>query len=597
MHLTYVYQPNPGIEVQAYEKFAEILEKQCCLYQDAFGRKPSLNIYRHYGILIGQVSYDSGINQWQWWNQSNKSGLAWSGVCENFLGSALKANDINRIRATIRKNPEQLCSWDGRFAAVDWQEDSPEVFIITGATDCPSIWYAKGPDGWAIGSRAPTLLDMVGKRPVPNKEAMNLYLASGSLKGDISFFEGVTRISVRTQIVARAPKIPSISQYASVVDYLGPFDEDSDLRTLTMKAADRITSRIQQQLKFSNDPQILLTGGRDSRCIAAAAKKIGYQGLVSTGGAASASDTIIASEVASKLGLRHIYSGNRASPSILMESLDRVKLWGKLSDGIETLRHALAFPMFFREELPFPNKKRPYFHGMGGEIARAYYYPKEANINDLKSHRLSTCHQALLKRYQAEVRLTSKAESKIQATFNEIDNDLADIDPTVAQWLDYYYWKNTCLRWGSDMLSVKSPIYWFWTPLVDRELMRIAFALSPEEKMTSHFVENLTSYLAPELTGLAYDHEIRSHANTKYSSLAEKVIRKLKRHNYLFRQKTNKNLSGFWNEILFLAKEHPWEQFIDKDTLCKLISSEPSSSVLWNAATLELLQITYFERP
>ncbi len=186
------------------------------------------------------------------------------------------------------------------------------------------------------------------------------------------------------------------------------------------------------------------------------------------------------------------------------KAVGRLKLWSSMSEGAEVIRHARACNDFV-EARPPAGKRQQLFHGLGGEISRGYYYHNLKTPALLDSRDYTIGRQILLDAADPRVPLNGEARDRLEARWEAFSQDLGTDRFTVAQWLDLFFWQNSCLRWGADMLSVKNPMYWIWTPFLDRQLITGFLQLEPGDKRSDRFVEDLAARLAGELKGLEYD--------------------------------------------------------------------------------------------
>jgi hypothetical protein len=402
-------------------------------------------------------------------------------------------------------------------------------------------------------------------------------------------------------IIGRNEK-SKLRTYATIEEYLKPSECPNTWDGVLQVAADRIVRRVAKQIKYSSKPRILLTGGRDSRCIAAAAKRSGYSGTASTGGEYNSRDVIIAAQVADRLDFKHIHSGDRVTIDQLKDSIDRLILLIRMSEGMEVVRHARAYKHFLECNMSDSSEKPQRIHGLGGEIGRGYYYKKGWH-NQIRTHDISQGPRILLQSIPDCMQLRMDARELLDERFDGFNKDVQNIDLSVAQWLDLFFFHNSCLRWGADMLSVKSPMGWTWTPLLDRDLIRAYWTLTPEYKSSDRFYEELALTLEPLLADIEYDHATLPETKVldvrRVKSLLGRVLRNIWIASRFFpkRKETvspNKSLTQLWELVLFDKNEHILAEIIDRETLRIQTNINPNSEVLWNTATMQLFVTAHF---
>lgn len=579
-------------------RFASVLSGQNDLYMQAFGRHFQLRTCQTRSSYIGQIHLDTEVTDWTAWAQNEHGGVAWSGICEQFLGVELDQQEMRKLQTTVACQPEQMRDWDGRFGVCTWNNDQDSVYLATGATETRTFWYAEGPDGWAIGNHALPLLKLVGRQPVVNPDTARLYLAYGYMVSDESMFQGVTRIPTRRQVVSLRGERPSIRTYLALDAYFGDEQPAPDWKSTVANGAARLVTRVKRQLKHSPHPALLLTGGRDSRCIAAAAVRAGFMGSASTSGASNSDDVRIASEVARTLNIPHQLTtaeDSQRSLAALVAAPERVQLWMQLNEGTETIRHATAYQDFFAGRLPFPATIDQKFHGLGGEISRGYYYPADQDLSALADANQACA--AFVDHAHSTLASSAPLYELVLDMFKRLESETNGMRLTLAQWLDLFYWQNRCLHWGADMISLKDLLGWRWNPLLDRELICAGWNLRPEQKLSNQFSEAVINTIQPSLKSVAYDkqgHGGRVDLMKVAKKRAKQIVRAtpfIKRLLASDRSKKytiDQHLDQFW-QTLFLAQQPAiWPELID-DSKLKGLLKKPSDEMLWNLATVELV--------
>lgn len=527
-------------------------------------------------------------------------GVAWSGVCENFLGTTSTPALIDHIHRLVHAQPALVGEWDGRFGVCTWQELDHTVTLTTAATDSPTFWYSQGPDGWAIGNRALPLLKLVGQTPALDLVAASVFVNYGYLAGNTALFKNVFRFLPRQQVVLSPHATPKIETYLPLDAYFR--NEPGGLRrdVAVRQCAEQVVTRVARQLQHSTEPEVLLTGGRDSRWIAAAAVTTGASFKARTSGPFSSKDVSIAKLVASKAGIDHeheIGSAQNASVKSLAERPERVALWTEVSEGIETIRHALPFWQFFHEDAPFPVVKRQVFHGLhafGGLLTLdAQVQGKQIALDSVVDCKV--LRAIVTAKTSNRLTLHRQVKAILEDECMELQHVVGAMRPQLGQWLNVFYWQNRCTHWGQDMMSVKDLIDWHWTPLLDRHITRAFWHLDAKDKFFARrFVEDATRLLMPSLRRVKYD--IPSPTMPLVPA-AKQAARHLKHYGETMLARGghrpaqslgNQNLRVLWDQVLFSGGGHVWPELIDAAALQHMVEHKPSDELLWNLATVEL---------
>lgn len=599
MSFLYIWRTTQLSPSPAREYFQRILTLQCEQYQRLLGHPFTWKIHQSGAVLIGQIQLLTDIGGWTQWAQSGDSGIAWSGICEDYLSTTFDTRQIREIVTTARKTPERIASWNGRFGLCTWSPD--DIRLTTAATESPSFWYTEGPNGWAVGSRAAPILEMVGRQTSLNHDMASLYIAFGYLIGPDALLEHVTRLSSRQQVVLTTGDAPSPRTYITLSDYVGNGANTFSWQDAVGRCAQRLVTRVKHQLQHTPNPNLLLTSGRDSRCIAAAAAAQGYTGPAQTVGDEHSTEVEVAADVARTLHIHHegIPLSSNDSPMRAV-SLALAQQWTQMSEGMDMFLQAISFQGFFQRKLPFPPIRHQLLHGLGGEITRGFYYTNTTN-HDLNARtQPAKAYAAIAKKIPFGLILRRPIEPLLMHVVQRMCDELGNSTTTLAQWLDTFYWQNRCLHWGSDMLSVREVLYWHWTPLLDRTFVQTGWNLSPTDKVSNRFIEAVTSTIAPSLKDVAYGTS-SSAINTMIKQTAKRLLGIVDRYNGRLlvgltikpaRVQADEHLLRFWDSLFFSYEDHAWTEFIEESTLRRFLDSNPSAEVLWNIATVELVAQT-----
>ncbi|MDA8085798.1 MAG: asparagine synthase-related protein [Nitrospiraceae bacterium] len=600
MFFTYIWQSSGFTLQEANGRFSSVLLKQCELYEKAFGQAPGMKTIQIGGILVGQVCYDPGITGWRPWVDEGDAGIAWGGVCENYLGKRLARQEINEIRKTLDNDPGKLLSWDGMFYAAIWDGEEKKVALATAATECPTLWNTDGPYGWAAGPRAAPLLELVGRKAEPDMEALNLFLRFGYLIGGRSPFRHVRRVRDRQQATIRQNGVPVFKTYASLRQYLGPGWKNSDWKETVKFAADRLVQRVTDQMRHSPKPVVLLTGGRDSRSIVAAAKKTGYDFTTATGGPAGSEDAVIAARVSGILNIKHSLTGDTASPDIVRKSIGRIRTWTKITEGIIPIDFSLHMKDFLMSRLPFPVERAQYFHGLEPGIGRGSFYPHYPDVDAgrMSAMTLNDVHTFVTNAYRNRyLRPGPAADSLLQEVHLRLDSELQEAGGEIHQWFELFLWRQRGLVWGMDLQSVNTPVRWAWLPLFDMELMGLSWNLTINQKIEARLLLDASAAMEAALAEMPCTLYIGGRKTGLAGRIKNRILTGARRYSQKIgipgpaagQNQAAKDFSALWEAGLLSNGEHIWTEFIDRKNLLKIIGISPQNALLWRLMTVDFL--------
>ncbi len=597
MFFNYIWQSSGLSHKEAYDRFSSVLSAQCDLYEKTFGQKPILKVKQLQDVLIGQVRYDTGIIGWEPWVEKGGSGIVWNGVCEDWLGKKLDTEEITYIIKILRSNPKEMAAWNGMFSVSAWNENENKIYLATAATSCPTLWHTEGPYGWASGSRTAPLLEMVGRKAAPDSAALGLYLSYGYFIGGHSPFEHVYRIRDR-QLITIEPKGKRLfSTYLSLGDYMEPGNVNSNWKKTVSLGAERLLQRVNIQLRHSPNPVVLLTGGRDSRSIAAAAKKSGCNFITATSGAAGSEDVIIAARVAKLLDVKHRLDGEGAPPQLLCNSIGQLKVWTLMSEGLLPLKYCLHLKDFLASNLSFSAERFQVLHGLEPGIGRGSFYPNYPNVQvaKLASMSLGEAHSILIKSGKNRfLKPNGKADDLLRDICLRLDAALHETGGKMHHWFELLLWRERGLVWGMDLQSVYSPTRWAWMPLFDRELMKLSWNLTMQQKIEAQLLLDISATIESALAGI----QCTQYGGVKRKRLVGRIRQRMvnewsyltgKRGVSSSHQDGDQPWRDFWSILLFSQKKHLWREFIDDKDLTKIVGLYPQNDALWRLSTIDLM--------
>jgi hypothetical protein len=601
MSFLYLWKPRGHRPEEAAQRFGHALARQAALYEQAFGYSFALRHHQVGAICVGQLEPPLGIAGWQAWQQVERYGLAWAGVCETLFGPPVPPAALAECVRALAARPEDAAAWNGRWAACGWDEDAERVTLTTSAYDSPTLWWAEGPHGWAAGSRALPLLELVGRPLELDLAAAGVFASFGYLAGPGALFRHVTRLPARSHVVV-TPQQVETRTYVGLPEYLA-LGRQQPTADVAREAAAHLVTRVERQLAHSESPQLLLTGGRDSRCIAASAVASGYTGGARTSGPPAMPDVRVAAQVAGALAIPHQredVAPRRSPMRALLDNQDRLGLWLTMTEGIETVRHAVAFQPFFERALPYPAQREQVFHGLNGlagdSLRKAMNAGRGAAIDAPVD--LAEARDVVLAHIPPELHVRVAARAAIDHALAQLHAEIAGLTLTAAHWCTLFYWQNRALQWGADGMSVKDVIAWHWTPLLDGTLTS-AF-LSTRGITGKQLIEAVTLAVAPQLNGIPYDKQ----PDTPLTALKRGVKWALKQAHRrgvplpgtLGRSSkipVDRDLLTFWEQVFFAQPRKFWPELVDETLLRATIANKPSSELLWNLATVELFARTH----
>jgi hypothetical protein len=129
----------------------------------------------------------------------------------------------------------------------------------------------------------------------------------------------------------------------------------------------------------------------------------------------------------------------------------------------------------------------------------------------------------------------------------------------------------------------------------------MGWSLTPDDKVSNRFAEAVAYEIVPALGEIPYDRAT-SAIKLKVKQHAKNVLGVVNRYNKRLltgvtfkhaRVQADEHLMRFWNEVFFAQRNHFWRELIDEPMLRRMLDSNPSTEVLWNIATVEIVGQTH----
>ncbi|MFB9313495.1 asparagine synthase-related protein [Nocardioides plantarum] len=240
-----------------------------------------------------------------------------------------------------------------------------------------------------------------------------------------------------------------------------------------------------------------LTGGRDSRLLAALLARAGSPVLTRTAGLPDDPDVVVARDVAAALGLPHVVQ----RPAGTKRDQDRDRL---VVDPRERLREAVglgegmisAYDRVGRLDQTYDVDLVP-FSGSGGEILRGYY------ASTLDGMEIAEVGRRVLKRraHPSEKLLHPSVRAAYLADLAEWRRWVAT-DPATA--LEAFYVRQRTGRWSGVARGSSSAGSLAWRPFFDHGVVEAVRRTPLAERTSERLFAALLDTLAPELADVRF---------------------------------------------------------------------------------------------
>ncbi|WP_433218983.1 asparagine synthase-related protein [Microtetraspora malaysiensis] len=370
----------------------------------------------------------------------------------------------------------------GCFAAL--RVGPGEMTAVTDITRACGIFYAETPELHVVGTRA-LLVHLIarGGRPVRwDAPALQSMVRQGYFLSDETPFEGVRALPPATTLEIR----DGVRTVTSV-----PLPESGPVpasRRAMRGAIEGLAEALLETVRpLTDQVNLALTGGRDSRLMAALlhAAKVPFR--VTTNGLDDHPDVVIARQIAAKLGVEHT-----VIPPKRTEQRDAVLVEHPLRRTFEVLRTCEGMTSAYETIVEYlPYSSRLTMSGQSGEILRGGFLYSQGN----------PAPQAMRRRVDA---FFLKDEHLFTEEANAHARDLAApwqeraaADP--ARVLDHLYVTYRVGRWHAAARAGSLRRGDAVQPFLDNRVVAAALALDPMWRRSEEVVHELIGMFAPEL--------------------------------------------------------------------------------------------------
>jgi asparagine synthase (glutamine-hydrolysing) len=272
-----------------------------------------------------------------------------------------------------------------------------------------------------------------------------------------------------------------------------------DLDDAVRAAAEVLRTYLLSYLEDHPDVGLQLTGGQDSRLLLSAIPRARRKGLrVVTLGIPGNPDVEIAGTLAARYGMRHellSLSGlERLGPAEAYRlCLDAAR---RLDYSADPLAHAA---LSYAEARSEPG---PRISGLGGEVARGFYYlgrPTSAPVSPGRARRLAQWRMFVNEAVPAEALDPAFGEWAREFATREVERILMGTRRPWMSATDELYLAHRMQRWGGVTETAVCLDRQIINPMLDDRFISIANSLEPLDKRNSRFLSRLQLELDAEL--------------------------------------------------------------------------------------------------
>lgn len=394
------------------------------------------------------------------------------------------------VRALLLEDPEALGQVMPTFGAAAWASPS-RVEVAADALGFRQLFVGESP-GLAIVSTSSRVV-AAGRGSGLDREALAVQALLGWQLGQRSLHEGVRKLEPGCRVGLTGGR-------AEVDRYLSHRrSHPLDIEAGVARAAEVLRTYLDAYLEDHPDAGLQLTGGQDSRLLLSAVPHERRRGLrVVTLGLPGVPDVDIAAAFARRYGMEHELLSLDGLEELDPADAERLCLAAarRLDATADPLAHAA---LTYAESRSQPG---PRISGLGGEVARGFYYlgpATDAPVTPRRARRLASWRMFVNEAVAADVLEPSFAAWARPFALGEVEHVLV---ATGRPWMaatDELYLGHRMQRWGGateTAVCLDRPVV---NPMLDDRFIAVATALGPRDKRSSLFLSRLQLELDAEL--------------------------------------------------------------------------------------------------
>lgn len=406
-----------------------------------------------------------------------------------------------RLADQLDRHPGDIEDICPPFVCARLDTAADRLTLHTDALGVGRLYTVRTADGWVWSNRPEAALAFADTPARADEFGWQHIAVADELFGHVTAYEGVRAVDAATTIDwdGRAGRL-SVGAIDTVVSWAAA-DPAQERRDLIESAADQLTSLARSVTRlYADSPVVDLTGGRDSRLVAAAFLAAGVDLTLHThdalpGDLATARDLVALLPDPPPHRIEHVATGGLAPPRP-WRAMTNAAGWHAFSEGLR------PYSYLHHEAPAHLDQPRPLaIGGAGGEVAHGYFYP--AGIAELealpRAQQIDAFADVIVRRYAPVPGAAAAARAQVRAWIVGSLRDLADRGHPGAAVLDVFYLRERIRRWGST--GERPGIV---SPLLATSFLRAALSLTPAQRRGNDLHRELTRRLAPAWADVPY---------------------------------------------------------------------------------------------
>ncbi|MDN5789282.1 MAG: hypothetical protein L0H25_00240 [Micrococcales bacterium] len=447
------------------------------------------------GLMLWEAA--GPLSLWPGWSATREVAVASVYVPlghERLTGSVPLADAPAALANALRHRPSAVHDIGPPFVLAARDERTGDLDVFNDAIGAGRLFEVTREGLWVWSNRPVAALLFAGVTAAPSATGWHHQAVADEFFGLQTPWEGVRAFDGSTRVHWDGRKRRRLITSIDLSATWARLDRPDELAAEAASALKTVASSVGRL--YSQTPVVDLTGGRDSRLVAAAFLSAGADVVLHTHDAVPG-DLNTALELVNLIPLdrrpEHVVDhvaaadGTGARPTVA--ALSHAIAWHRYAEGLRPASY-----LYSRAPRTLDEGVRLVVGGAGGEAAHGYYYPRD--LEEIKSEpleqRIETFARRVLTRHAPAAGQAPAARDAVYQHVATVLRGLAARGVTDSRMLDFFYVLERMRRWGTtgERLGTVSP-------LLDSSWLRAALSIGQSERQANALHRDLLRDLMP----------------------------------------------------------------------------------------------------
>jgi asparagine synthase (glutamine-hydrolysing) len=384
------------------------------------------------------------------------------------------------------------------FAAVDWDAARSRLVVAVDWLGMRHLYVTESVGLVGVSTSAGLLAATAGGGL--DRAAWGVQSLLGWQLADATVFDGVRKVAPGAVLTLTAGRLASSSSTPTSTPDPVPAQD------APRRAADMLSGFVSGYLDDHPDAVLQLTGGHDSRILLGAIPRARRRDVEALTLAVPGSpDVAIAARLAADHGMRHRVVELRGL--VAMTDEEAWSLCAAAARDLECAADPVAFASLRWAESGLG--QQPRLSGLGGEVARGFYYfgpTRSFGVSRRLASALAQWRMFPNERVDPEALDPAFAAMADRTALDRIHRALVSASEDWWSATDEFYLWQRMQRWAGTLASATSFDRVVVNPMLDHDFLQLTRGLPPHEKKNMRFLSRILLELDPELADIPLDN-------------------------------------------------------------------------------------------